>query len=218
MAILDHFIQGEDDPGFDARWMFYGQAESLGDAIGSFEPNAINVTFELIRIFLDCLESGIPIRLVYFDRQVGADTVTVQKHHDFLDLFFLFPGGGNFLYTILAYARHLKQAFRTQFDNIECIFFEPPYNTLGQPRTDSLDHARTKITLDPSDSGRQGLFANFCFELCTMFWMIIPVPLQAQMLPWRELRQIADDCSQALRIQGRFISEAMTRVRVRAQA
>src|SRR6266498_4053732 len=215
MTILDHFIQGKDDPCFDARWMFYRQTKSLSNAVSSFEPNAINVTFELIRIFLDCLKSSITVRLVYFYGQVSAHTVTMQKHHDLLYLFLLFPGGGNFLYTILAYARHLKQAFRTQFNNIECIFFEPPNNTLGQSRTDSLDHARTKITLDPSDSGRQGLFANFCFELCTMFWMIIPVPLQAQMLPWRELRQIADDCSQALRIQGRFISEAMTRVRVR---
>ena len=66
------------------------------------------------------------------------------------------------------------------FDHIERLFLEVTHDPFSQFGTDAFDHARAKITLDPGNGGRQGLFADLCFELGTVFGMLVPVSLQTQ--------------------------------------
>ena len=73
-------------------------------------------------------------------------------------------------------------------DHIESFFLEQPDDAFGKARTDAFDHARTEIALDPGHRGRQGLFANLSLELRPVFWMVVPLSLQAQVFPRREFR------------------------------
>ncbi len=158
--------------------MFSRKPQSLSDAVGGFEANSINITFELIGIFLDSLKGCISIGFVDFDGQICADAMSVQKHHDLLDLFLLLPGDGDSLHAVTTNPRHLQQVSWGRLDHSECIFLESPDDTFSQFRTNALDHSRAEITLDASNGGRQGLFTDFCFELRAMCGMPAPLPLQ----------------------------------------
>lgn len=95
MLVIDHFIRGKYDAGFDAGGMIRGQPQGLRDAIGGLEVNPVNVPLQLIGILLDGFQGFVAVGLVDLDRQVGADPVTMQEDHDLLDLLLLLPGFGD---------------------------------------------------------------------------------------------------------------------------
>jgi hypothetical protein len=112
----------------------------LGDSVGCFEADAIDVTFELIGISLYSLKRRIPIRLVDLDRQVGADPVTMQKDHDLFNLFLLLPCAGDLLHPPRANARHFEQSLRSCLDHSKGLFFKISNNAFGKARADPFDH------------------------------------------------------------------------------
>ena len=174
MAVIDHFIQGEDNAGFDARRMVWSQSKRLGNAICGFEANAVDVAFELIWIFLNGLEGSVPIHFVNLDRQIGADTMRVQKKHDLLDLLLLLPGSDNFPRSVWTDAGHFQQAFGLLLNNFEGCFFEDSHDAFRHLRPDPFDHARAEIAFHSRNRGRESLFADFHVELFAVFWMGIP--------------------------------------------
>ena len=131
MTILDHLVQGEDNSGFNARWVIGCQAKRLSDAVSGFEAYAINVTFQLVGVLLHGFQGCFAIGFVDFDSQICANSMTVQEKHDLLNLLLLFPGGDNLAGAILSNARNFQQAFRLVFDNIEGCFPKMIYNSLG---------------------------------------------------------------------------------------
>ena len=130
MPFVDGFVQGKHDPGFDARRMVSRQSKCLGNAICGFETHAVDIAFELVWILLNNLQSRITIGLVNLDRQIGAHAVTMQEHHDLLDLLLLLPSRDDLLRAVRANARHFEQTFRCGFDHIEGFFLKTSDDTL----------------------------------------------------------------------------------------
>ena len=52
MPLVDGFIQGKNDTGFDAGGVFRTQPQCLGNAVCGLEVDPVNIAFQLIRIFL----------------------------------------------------------------------------------------------------------------------------------------------------------------------
>ncbi len=127
--------------------------------------------------------------------------MTVQEKHDLLDLFLLFPGGDDLAGAVLADSRNLQQTFGVLLNNIEGCFPKMTDNPLGQFRTNALDHPRAEITFHARHRGGQHLFTDFGLELPSVFGMLIPDPLQTQMLAGRQFWQVANHRDQPLETQ-----------------
>jgi hypothetical protein len=117
--------------------------------------------------------------------------------------------GSDLSHALIANARHFEQALRRGLNDLEGLFLEPIHNTLGEARTDALDHSRTQIPLYPRHRRGQGLLTDFYLELRTMFRVIVPLTLQSKMFPWREFGQASHHRGQPIGIQAGFIGEAI---------
>jgi AmmeMemoRadiSam system radical SAM enzyme len=124
------------------------QAQILGNFVGGFEAHAVNISGELVRVFLHRRERGIPVGFIDFDSQIGADAMTVQKEHDFFDLTLLIPGLNDSDEEI---DKMTKWVIKHVGPDIPHHFtaFHPAYKTIDRPSTSAvtLNRAR-RIAMD----------------------------------------------------------------------
>ena len=93
---------------------------------------------------------------------------------------------------------HLQQALRLPFDDLKGFFPEAGDDAFGQLGADALDQTGTEIAFDPRHAAGQHLFADFDLELFAVLGVGVPTALQAQVLPRREFRQVADHRGQPI--------------------
>ena len=91
--IAGGFRQGKGYARLSANRSGRFNADVLRNGVGRLEADASDVLGQAIRIFLDGLDSVLPILLVDANRLRRAHTMAVQKYHDFPNDLLIRPAG-----------------------------------------------------------------------------------------------------------------------------
>ena len=92
MAVAGRLDQHMAQPGAGAEQRIHGDANLLGDLVGGFEADAVDVLCQAVWVGLDFVDCALDIGLVDAHRPAGADAVAVEEHHDLADHLLLGPG------------------------------------------------------------------------------------------------------------------------------
>ena len=79
------------DAGHHAGQSVMRQTKAHGQRIGGAEADAVDVTFQRIRILADDLLGFLAILLIDFGGEARRDIVTLQENHDLADILLLRP-------------------------------------------------------------------------------------------------------------------------------
>src|SRR5215831_579507 len=148
MALIHPFGQRTGNPRTnpDHRRLF--DAELHGDRVGGLETNATNIAREPVRVLGHDLDGVRAIGLEDPHRSRGADTVAVQKDHDFPHGLLFGPGGENAGRANRPDAVDLAQPIRSGLDDFEHLLAKGANEFFGVDRSHAPDHAGREVFFD----------------------------------------------------------------------
>jgi hypothetical protein len=148
MALVHCFGQGVGNPRTnpDHRRLF--DAELHGDRVDGLETNATNIAREPVRVLGHHLDGIGAIGLEDPHRSRGADTVAVQKDHDFSHGLLFGPSRENASRANRPDAVDLAQPVGCGLDNFEHFLAKGADEFLGVDRPYATDHAGRQIFFD----------------------------------------------------------------------
>ena len=163
------------------------------DLVRRLEAHSPDVLRQPIGGVLDDGDGFIAVLLEDFHREARAHVVALQEEHDFLDLFLLFPGGGDACGAFLADARHFAQAIDVSLDDVERLQAEVVHDPPGVDGADAADQAAAEVFAQPLQGRGQlhGVLPHL--ELPAVAGMLNPHAAQSQRLAHARPGQLADD-------------------------
>ena len=123
--------------------------ELFGDHVRCAEPDAANVTCQLIRVLTHDLHRVGAIGLEDAHGPGGSNAMPMQKDHYLTDHLLIGPGQCDLVGPLRPDALDLPQSLRLGFDQIKHVLAEFLDHALGVNRPDATDHAGAKVFLDP---------------------------------------------------------------------
>lgn len=140
------------------------------------EADSVNIQCQAVGILSDLDDGLFAVGLVYPYRPPCSDSVGLEKDHDLPDELLLGLGGGDLLHPFPADAREIQEPFWLGFGDGENILPECLDKHLGEMGADPLDHAGTKIFLDPFEGAGGDRLELVRLELESVNAVVLPCP------------------------------------------
>ena len=114
-----------------------------------------------------------------------------QDDGQVIDFLFFPEGRCNLIELLFSYAFYFQKAFGLLFHNFHSIRAKCLDDTMRQRRTDALDSTGGEEAFDPFGRIGQEPFPRSGTKLLSVPFMLYPVPLYFQPVPYQRLRSIA---------------------------
>src|SRR5262245_33959204 len=160
VAIFGKFLENVMHPRLSTDHCIPWNVEPLRQGIGRLETNAVDVQGEPIGILPYACNGFVAVGLVNAYRTRSPDAVGVQKDHDLSDHFLLGPRLAHPLFAFGANTVKVGQAFRRLLNDIKDLCPKGLDQLFGKVRSDTFDHPRAEILLNPFESTGVGRHAE----------------------------------------------------------
>ena len=155
-----------------------GNAQSLGDGVGSLEPYPVDVEGQSVRVLLYPLDRLVTIGLVDAHRSGGADAVGLEEDHDLPDDLLLRPCPGHPFFALGSDTFQFEKSLGFLLDHVEHLV----------PVVDVVIYLFmplllfTSLVRDPATWGQAGRMLGWYVLLVVIMWVI--ATLAGRLLRW----------------------------------
>lgn len=152
-------------------------ADFLGDFIGGFESDAGDVASEKVRILADAFDGAFAVSFIDADGAGGADSMGMEKDHDFANDFLFSPGVFDAFAAAGPDAVDFFEALREVLDDAEDFLAKLLDELLSVFGSDPFNHAAAEIPLDAFAGGGRNRAEFLGAEFEAVVFVVDPVTL-----------------------------------------
>ena len=185
MAFVGELAEGIGQAALAASEVVLLIAHLIGNTVGGLETDTPDVVGQAVWVFIDLVDAFLAVAAVYLGGIGGADSVALEKEHDVLDVFLLFPAFPNLLDTLLADTGHFIESLDVGLNDFDGVGAELTDDELGEFRANAFDQATAKVFLDTIDGGRHDFLKGLHDELLAVLAVYLPVAFAQQHTPHR---------------------------------